>query len=108
MATSKETAREIEDALMPLNVRTRPMFGEYAVYCDDKTVGFICDDTLFIKPTEVSVGLLADCEAAPPYPGAKDYFVIDQERIDDGEWLRDVIQRMADALPLPKPKRRKR
>jgi len=107
MATSKKTAREVEDALAPLNVRTRPMFGEYAVYCDERTVGFICDDTLFIKPSPVTSEILAGCEVAPAYPGSKDYYVIDQERIDDGEWLRDVVQRTADTLPLPKPKKRK-
>ena len=107
MATSRETAREIEDALAPLNVRTRPMFGEYALYCDEKTVGFICDDTLFIKPTAISGEILSGCEQAQAYPGSKDYYVVDQERIDDGEWLRDVIQRTAEVLPAPKPKKRR-
>jgi TfoX/Sxy family transcriptional regulator of competence genes len=107
MATRRETVQSILEVLMPLNVRARPMFGEYALYCDEKTVAFVCDDTLFIKPTAISGDILAGCEQAPAYPGSKDYYVVDQERLDDGEWLRDVIQRTADALPLPKPKKRK-
>jgi hypothetical protein len=32
-------------------VRFRKMFGEFAVYCDDKVVALVCDDQLFVKPT---------------------------------------------------------
>ena len=101
MSTSKETVREIVETLAPLDVRTRAMFGEYGLYCDGKIVGLICDDTLFIKPSPVSEDVLAGCGMAPPYPGAKDYYVINQERLDDGEWLRDVVQQTADASPEP-------
>ncbi len=34
-------------------IRTRPMFGEYGVNCDDTFIGLICNDQLFFKPTEV-------------------------------------------------------
>ncbi|GJD51723.1 hypothetical protein OPKNFCMD_4478 [Methylobacterium crusticola] len=30
----------------------RRMFGEYALYCDGKTVALVCDDQLFLKLTE--------------------------------------------------------
>jgi DNA transformation protein len=30
----------------------KKMFGEYGLYCDGKIVALICDDQLFIKPTE--------------------------------------------------------
>ena len=105
MATSKETVAEILDTLAPLAVRARPMFGEYGLYCDEKIVALICDDTLFLKPSSVSGEILAECDTAPPYPGAKDYYVVAQERLDDGEWLRSVIQQTADVLPAPKPKK---
>lgn len=29
----------------------RKMFGEYAVYLDEKVVALVCDNSLFIKPT---------------------------------------------------------
>lgn len=30
----------------------RKMFGEYALYLKGKVIGFVCDNQLFIKPTE--------------------------------------------------------
>jgi TfoX/Sxy family transcriptional regulator of competence genes len=35
------------------NISYKKMFGEYAVYCDEKVVAFVCDNQLFVKPTEV-------------------------------------------------------
>ena len=58
MSTSKDTVAFIEDQLAGLPIRTNPMFGEYGIYYDDKVVGFICDDTLFIKPSEVDQAFL--------------------------------------------------
>ena len=54
MSTSKETVARILEQLEPLDVRARAMFGEYGLYCDEKIVGLICGDVLFVKPTEVS------------------------------------------------------
>lgn len=101
MGTSKETVTYILDQLAPLPVRARAMFGEYALYCDEKVVGLICDDTLFIKPTEVAPALVTEPELSPPYPGAKDYYVISGDRIEDGEWLQALVRQSADARPAP-------
>lgn len=92
------------EQLEPLNVRSRAMFGEYALYCDEKVVAFVCDDTVFLKPSSASARLGIHLVPAPPYPGAKDYFVIGEAIIEDDEHFRDVIRRTADALPFPKPK----
>ncbi|MCC3506339.1 MAG: TfoX/Sxy family protein [Microcoleus sp. PH2017_19_SFW_U_A] len=32
-------------------VSFKKMFGEYAIYCDEKVVALVCDNQLFIKPT---------------------------------------------------------
>jgi TfoX/Sxy family transcriptional regulator of competence genes len=41
MATSQGTTDFILDQLSSVpNVRVRKMFGEYALYCDDKVVGY--------------------------------------------------------------------
>ncbi len=29
----------------------RKMFGEYAIYCDGKVIGLICDNQFFVKKT---------------------------------------------------------
>ncbi len=102
MATSKETVAYVLEQLEPLDVRTRPMFGEYGFYCDDKIVGLICDDTVFIKPTPASDGM----PEAPAYTGAKNSRVADDALIADSERFRALIQATADTLPAPKPKKR--
>lgn len=108
MPTRKETAEYVLDQLEPLAVSTRAMFGEYALYCDGKTVAFICDDTVFIKPTPVGEKLLGAETMAPAYPGSKLYYAVPGELLENREWFQDVVQRTADILPAPKPKSPKR
>ncbi len=102
MATSKDTVAYVLEQLEPLDTRARTMFGEYGFYCDNKIVGLICDDTVFIKPTAASDGL----PEGPPYPGAKNYRIADDSLLEDSVEFRALIQATADALPAPKPKRR--
>ncbi|KQW05539.1 hypothetical protein ASC66_11115 [Leifsonia sp. Root4] len=108
MATRAETVEFIEDQLSGLLVRTAKMFGEYGIYCDEKVVGLICDDTLFIKPSDAAAELFARTEPAPPYPGAKLYHRVPGEALEDREWLMEAVQATADALPAPKPKKPRR
>lgn len=106
MATSKTTVEYILDQLTPLPVRARAMFGEYGLYCDEKIVALICDDTLYIKPSPISDALFVVTEMAPPYPGAKNYYVVPEERLEDRAWIQEVVARTAASLPAPKPKKR--
>ncbi len=87
-------------------VATRRMFGEYALYVDGKTVAFICDDALFVKPTEAGRALLRTPREGRPYPGAKPHFQVD-ELLDDRTALRELLLATAAALPDPAPKRRR-
>jgi len=48
----------------------RKMFGEYALYLDGRVVALVCDNMLFVKPTDAGRALLGAVEEAPPYPGA--------------------------------------
>jgi TfoX/Sxy family transcriptional regulator of competence genes len=105
MSTSKETAAFIEDQLSGLDIRTGRMFGEFALYCDTKVVGFICDDTLFIKPSSADPALFERTSPGHPYPGSKEYHSVPGDALDDHEWLITAIQSTADALPLPAPKK---
>ncbi len=82
----------------------RKMFGEYALYSDGKVVGLICDNQLFIKPTARGKKYIGNPTEAPPYPGAKLYFLID-DNIENKEWLSELIRITALELPKPKPKR---
>jgi TfoX/Sxy family transcriptional regulator of competence genes len=104
MATERATVDFILDQLasLPLPVRARAMFGEYGLYCDEKFVALICDDTLFVKPTAISEQFFSDADLAPPYPGAKDHYAVPAALLEDGERLREVIAGTAELLPVTK------
>ena len=106
MPTSKETV--LLEQLAPLDVQARAMFGEYGLYCDEKVVGFICDELLFVKPGKADAGFGPETVAAPPYPGAKDYWLVSGDQVSNVEWLQAFVQATADALPVPKPKAKKK
>lgn len=59
------------------NISVRKMFGDYAIYCNGLIFGLICNDCLFIKPTEARKAVLRSVELRSPYNGAKPYFYID-------------------------------
>lgn len=89
------------------NVSHRKMFGEYAVYADGKVVALICDNKLYIKQTLEGRSFLGEAlQEAPAYPGAKNSFLI-EEGLEDREWLSQLIAITAQALPEPKPKKKK-
>ena len=85
-------------------ITTRKMFGEYGLYCDGKLVGLICDDQLFVKPTDAGRSLLGTVEEASPYPGAKPSFLIAGDSWDDSALLAKLVRLTADNLPSPKAK----
>jgi TfoX/Sxy family transcriptional regulator of competence genes len=87
-------------------VSHRKLFGEYAIYLGQKVVALVCDDQLFLKPTAAGLALLEAPVEAPPYPGAKPYFVID-EFVDDSEFLATLFRATEGEVPEPKPKKPK-
>ena len=89
------------------NVSYRKMFGEYVLYSKDKVVALICDNQLFMKPTEAGRAFIGDVVEAPPYPGKNQFFLI-QDEIEDGEWLTELVVLTEKELPKPKPKRKRK
>lgn len=107
MATSQSTADFLTEQVKSAGaVRNRKMFGEYALYCDEKVVALICDDRLFMKPTEPGRAYAGNPEETPPYPGSKPFLVIEEDKWEDREWLSELVRLTAAALPAPKPKRK--
>jgi len=102
MSTKQETVDHILEQLQPLNVRARKMFGEYGLYCDEKIVAFVCDDTLFVKILPGNETLAADLKKGPCYPGSKDYYIVSSDRLEDHAWLQKLIHATALAVPLKK------
>ena len=108
MTSSQKTVDFLIEQMASAGVVTaKKMFGEYGVYCDGKVVAFICDERLFLKPTEAGRKMLEGGEEAPPYLGAKLYLVIDESQWDDAEWLGNIVAATAAGLPGPKPKKAK-
>ena len=85
-------------------IASRKMFGEYAIYCDDKVVALVCDNQLFVKPTEKGKDYIGDVVEAPPYPGAKQHFLV-EDRFEDREWISELIRITAQEVPDSKPKK---
>lgn len=86
-------------------IRYRKMFGEYALYCEEKVVALICDNQLFVKPTEGGRAYLGDdLIEAPAYQGAKNSFLI-EDKFENKDWLSELIQITEKELPAPKPKK---
>jgi len=88
------------------DITSRKMFGEWAIYSGSKVVALVCDDHVFVRPTEAGRSFIGEPVESPPYPGAKPHFLI-EDRLDDREWLTELIGLTERALPAPKPKNRK-
>ncbi|MEI6778777.1 MAG: TfoX/Sxy family protein [Chloroflexales bacterium] len=84
----------------------RKMFGEYAIYRDGKVVVLVCDNQLFVKRTDAGQAFIGAVVEAPPYPGAKPHFLI-EDNLDDKEWMSQLIRVTANELPAPKAKKKK-
>ena len=108
MASDLAFVEFIVDQIENASVITyKKMFGEYALYCDGKIVALICNDQLFVKPTKAGKSFISNVIEASPYPGAKLYFLI-EDKIEDREWIGNLIRLTAEELPEPKPKSSKK
>lgn len=77
-------------------IRSRKMFGEYGLYCDDVHFAVICDDQLFVKVTPEGEAAFPDLPKAPPYEGAKESFLV--EDVEDRERLAALTRITSQAL----------
>lgn len=86
------------------HITYKKMFGEYAVYCEGKVVALICDNQLFVKITHAGQAFVGSLTQAPPYPGAKPHFLI-EDKLEDRNWLSQLITLTGNELPEPKAKK---
>lgn len=104
MATSKEFHDYIVENLQRVgDISTRKMMGEYCIYYQGKLIGDICDNCLFLKPTESVLRLMPDAERAYPYEGSKSWMVIADD-VENIELMAKVLNGMYGELPEPKKK----
>lgn len=108
MATKQGTIEYLLDQLGSVkDVRARKMFGEYAVYCQDKVVALVCDDELFVKITEPGKKFVGKKYVeGNPYPGAKPAMHIGGDLLEDRKFVSGLIRVTTEALPVPKPKKK--
>lgn len=108
MATTRNTINFLLDQLSAAgDVSAKKMFGEYCLYLTGKPVGLVCDDQLFLKPTDAGKSRIAEVVEGSPYPGAKPHLLITPDQWEDGEWLCDLVRATSRELPMPKPKTKK-
>lgn len=106
MSTSQDFVDFIMDQIQDAGqVQYRKMFGEYAVYCNNKVVALICNDQLFVKQTDKGRDFIENIIEAPAYPGAKLSFLI-EDKFEDREWISELIRITANELPEPKKKKK--
>ena len=106
MASSLEFVTYVADVIADSGIITyKKMFGDYGVYCNGKIVALVCDNMFYVKPTAGGKNLLKTPIEAPPYKGAKPYFLI--EDLDNRELLTELIKISYKELPMQKPKNKK-
>jgi TfoX/Sxy family transcriptional regulator of competence genes len=104
MATKADFIEYVREQLAGAGaVSYRRMFGEYAVYLDDRVVALVCDNQLFVKPTAGGRAFLGSVTEVPPFPGASMYFLVD-EALESPQDVAQLIRITARELPAQKPK----
>ncbi|WP_317063548.1 TfoX/Sxy family protein [Methanoculleus caldifontis] len=88
------------------DITYRKIFGEYGIYCNGVFFACVCDNQFFVKITEPGKAFMPDCETAPPYGGARPYFLMTE--LDDREFLKELTRITCAALPAPKPGKKSR
>ena len=108
MASDQSFVEYVVDQLAEdCGVTHKKMFGEYGLFSEGKMFGLVCDNLFFVKPTEGGRAFIGDVSEAPPYPGAKLAFLI-EDRLEDREWLSELVRITTRELPLPKKRKKKK
>lgn len=106
MSTQKETVEFILEKLAYQDrFSTRAMFGEYALYADGKVVALICNDQLYVKILPASKELEDVCEKDHPYPGARLYYLVEEDQLSKLESLPHMLLEISKSLPSKRVKR---
>ena len=87
-------------------IRSRKMFGEYGLYCDGIFFAVICDDRFFVKITPEGEAAFPDLPKAPPYAGARDFFLL--EDVEDRDRITELVRITCQALKSQSQKKRRK
>ncbi len=90
MATSKDYLQFILDQLSDLSEIThRQMMWEYILYFNWKIIGWINDNRLLLKPTNIVKEEIEALEMQIPYPWAKPMIYVDN--VDNSDYLQKLV-----------------
>jgi DNA transformation protein len=104
MATSQSTMDFLLDVLTGSHqVSARRMFGEYCLYYAGRPVGLVCNEQLYLKPSDGGRRLMREPDEGAPFPGARPHLRISPDLWDDRGWMNAIVRATFDALPPPKP-----
>ncbi len=104
---NQDAVDDLLEALQPLNVRAKAMFGGYCFYVDEKVTGLVCDGRIFVKRSIRDDLLQESAELAPAYPGATDTWRLPEDSLrQEPDRIRQIIEEVAATLPKPRTGRR--
>lgn len=107
MASHRDFIEYVAEQLQEAGtIRTRKMFGEYGLYCNEIFFAVICDNQLFIKVTPQGETAFPHLPKAPPYNGAKNFFLI--EDVENQAMLTKLVCITCEALKQKPPKKRRK
>lgn len=86
------------------DIDIKSMMGGYLVYFNDKLIGDIGDQELFLKRTPTSDRLLANSELRYPYEGSKTLMHV-FDRFEDTDLILELLDGMYAELPEKKSMR---
>ncbi len=104
MASSKGYLEFVLEQLSGVEgISRKAMMGEYILYCQGKIIGGVYDDRFLVKPTPSAKRMMPDAPPELPYEGAKEMLLVD--RIEDRDFLTELITSMLPELPAPKQRK---
>ena len=120
-AASRALAETLPEDLLPVEIRTRAMFGGYMVYASvpdaadedfvsnpdrERSVAVINDGHLFLKKSDIDDRVGEIAELAPMYPGGANMWSVDAAHLDPAsEVLRELIVDLWRTAPKKKPRK---
>lgn len=96
-------AEQLREAGM---IRSRKMFGEYGLFCDDVFFGVICDDQFFVTITPEGEAAFPNLPKAPSHEGARNSFLV--EDVENGEQMTELVRITCEALKTGLQKKRRK
>lgn len=81
-------------------IATRPVMGDYIIYVEDRPIGGIYDDRMFLALCEASEKGLPDAKILHPYVGGGEMLLVPDDV--EPEKLKEIVRKMTEEIPIPK------